>query len=135
MRIAVTGPIATDHLVTFPWRFIGQFIPDKVGRVSRAGPVPATAPPEGPEAAALVDGAAYPFCNECEKALIERKTGSSGAGVLRRAGVRVTMLGPAGARALRTTSPAISADARPPACGRALSGSGRAPAGARPAVP
>ena len=52
----------------------------------------------GPQVRALVDGAAYLFCNEYEEALIERKTGWSGDEVLRRAGVRITTLGPAGAR-------------------------------------
>ena len=47
---------------------------------------------------ALVDGAAYLFCNEYEEALIERKSSWSGAEILDRVGVRVTTLGPAGAR-------------------------------------
>jgi adenosine kinase len=50
------------------------------------------------EVCALVDGAAYLFCNEYEEALIERKSGWSGAQILGRVGVRVTTLGPAGAR-------------------------------------
>jgi len=50
---------------------------------------------------ALVGGAAYLFCNEYEEALIERKSGWSGAEVLARVGVRVTTLGPAGARVER----------------------------------
>src|SRR5512140_3939174 len=33
-RIAVTGSIATDHLMTFPGRFVEQFIPEKMDRVS-----------------------------------------------------------------------------------------------------
>jgi len=56
---------------------------------------------------ALVDGAAYLFCNEYEEALIERKTGWSGADVLDRVAVRVTTLGPAGARVERSGHPAI----------------------------
>jgi adenosine kinase len=47
---------------------------------------------------ALVDGAAYLFCNEYEEALIERKSSWSGPEILARVGVRVTTLGPAGAR-------------------------------------
>ncbi len=47
---------------------------------------------------ALVDGAAYLFCNEYEEALIERKSSWSGPDILDRVGVRVTTLGPAGAR-------------------------------------
>ncbi|GAA4230093.1 carbohydrate kinase family protein [Actinomadura meridiana] len=34
MRIAVTGSIATDHLMTFPGRFTDQFLPDQMDRVS-----------------------------------------------------------------------------------------------------
>jgi adenosine kinase len=50
------------------------------------------------EVCTLVDGAAYLFCNEYEEALIERKSGWSGAQLLDRVGVRVTTLGPNGAR-------------------------------------
>lgn len=34
MRIAVTGSIATDHLMTFPGRFTDQFLADRLDRVS-----------------------------------------------------------------------------------------------------
>src|SRR5258708_38068201 len=34
MRIAVTGSIATDHLMTFPGKFTDQLIADKLDRVS-----------------------------------------------------------------------------------------------------
>ncbi|MGI5202933.1 carbohydrate kinase family protein [Spirillospora sp. CA-108201] len=34
MRIAVTGSIATDHLMTFPGRFTDQLLPDQLDRVS-----------------------------------------------------------------------------------------------------
>ncbi|MEV3859891.1 carbohydrate kinase family protein [Streptomyces sp. NPDC050095] len=34
MRIAVTGSIATDHLMTFPGRIADQLIPDQLDRVS-----------------------------------------------------------------------------------------------------
>jgi adenosine kinase len=34
VRIAVTGSIATDHLMTFPGRFVDQLIADKLDRVS-----------------------------------------------------------------------------------------------------
>jgi adenosine kinase len=54
------------------------------------------------EVCALVDGAAYLFCNEYEEALIERKSSWSGPEILTRVGVRVTTLGPAGARIERT---------------------------------
>ncbi len=62
---------------------------------------------DGPQVAALVEGAAYLFCNEYEEALIERKTGWNGADVLDRVGVRVTTLGPAGARVERAGEPAV----------------------------
>jgi len=62
---------------------------------------------DGPQVRALVDGAAYLFCNEYEEALIERKSGWSGADVLERVGVRITTLGPAGARVERSGEPPI----------------------------
>ena len=34
MRIAVTGSIATDHLMTFPGRFVEQLVPDKLDKVA-----------------------------------------------------------------------------------------------------
>ena len=34
MQIAVTGSIATDHLMTFPGRFVDQLIAEKLDRVS-----------------------------------------------------------------------------------------------------
>ncbi|MEZ0093685.1 carbohydrate kinase family protein [Streptacidiphilus sp. EB129] len=46
----------------------------------------------------LVDGAAYLFSNEYEKALIETKTGWSEEEILDRVGVRITTLGAKGAR-------------------------------------
>ncbi len=62
---------------------------------------------EGPQVCALVDGAAYLFCNEYEEALIERKSGWSSAQVLDRVGVRVTTLGPDGARVERDGEPPL----------------------------
>jgi len=50
------------------------------------------------EVCALVDGAAYLFCNEYEEALIERKSGWTGKDDPGPVGVRITTLGPAGAR-------------------------------------
>ena len=47
---------------------------------------------------ALVDGADYLFGNEYEEALIERKSGWGSAEMLARVGVRITTLGPDGAR-------------------------------------
>jgi adenosine kinase len=60
---------------------------------------------DGPQVRALVDGAAYLFCNEYEEALIEQKSGWSGAEVLDRVRVRVTTLGPGGARVERSGEP------------------------------
>lgn len=34
MRIAITGSIATDHLMTFPGRFVDQLMPDKLDKVA-----------------------------------------------------------------------------------------------------
>lgn len=34
MRIAVTGSIATDHLMTFPARFVDQFLPGKLDKIA-----------------------------------------------------------------------------------------------------
>jgi adenosine kinase len=62
---------------------------------------------EGPDIRALVDGAKYLFCNEYEEALIQRKTGWAASEVLSRVGVRVTTLGPAGARVERATQPPL----------------------------
>jgi adenosine kinase len=62
---------------------------------------------DGPQVRALVDGAAYLFCNEYEEALIERKSGWSGAEVLDRVRVRVTTLGPGGARVERSGEPPV----------------------------
>jgi len=62
---------------------------------------------DGPQVRALVDGAAYLFCNEYEEALIERKSGWGSADVLERVEVRITTLGPAGARVERSGEPPI----------------------------
>jgi adenosine kinase len=61
----------------------------------------------GEDVRALVSGAAYLFCNEYEEALIERKSGWSGAQVLDQVGVRITTLGPAGARIERAGEPPL----------------------------
>ncbi|WP_131740954.1 carbohydrate kinase family protein [Actinomadura roseirufa] len=51
---------------------------------------------DGADVRRLVDGAAYLFTNEYEKALCEEKTGWSGEEILSRVGVRVTTLGAKG---------------------------------------
>jgi len=62
---------------------------------------------DGPQVRALVSGAQYLFCNEYEEALIERKSGWTASEVLAQAGVRVTTLGPAGARIECATEPPV----------------------------
>ena len=64
---------------------------------------------------ALVDGARYLFGNEYEEALIERKSGWSSAEMLARVGVRITTLGPAGARIEQKGQPPITVPAVPDA--------------------
>ncbi len=59
---------------------------------------------DGPEIRALIDGAAYLFTNEYEAALTEQKTGWSSAEILDRVQVRITTLGPDGARVERRGS-------------------------------
>jgi adenosine kinase len=59
----------------------------------------------------LVDGAAYLFTNEYESALLEQKTGWGPADVLDRVAVRVTTLGPRGARVDRRGEPPIEVSA------------------------
>jgi adenosine kinase len=68
---------------------------------------------EQPEIRALVDGAAYLFCNEYEEALIERKSAWTGPQILDRVGVRVTTLGPGGARIERAGQPPVLVGAVP----------------------
>jgi adenosine kinase len=75
---------------------------------------------------ALVDGAAYLFGNEYEEALIERKSGWTGAEILARVKVRITTLGAAGARIERHGQPAISVPAVPDAKPADPTGSGDA---------
>lgn len=62
---------------------------------------------EGPEIRQLVDGAAYLFTNEYEAALTEHKTGWTAQEVLDRVGVRVTTLGPQGAKVEAKGEPTV----------------------------
>ncbi|MFC0597172.1 carbohydrate kinase family protein [Streptomyces palmae] len=55
----------------------------------------------------LVEGAAYLFTNEYEKALVETKTGWSEEEILGKVGTRVTTLGARGARIERVGEPVI----------------------------
>jgi adenosine kinase len=65
----------------------------------------------------LVDGADYLFGNEYEEALIERKSGWDSADILARVAVRITTLGPAGARIEQRGEPPVTVppvpDAKP----------------------
>ena len=65
----------------------------------------------------LVDGADYLFGNEYEEALIERKSGWDSAAILARVAVRITTLGPAGARIEQRGEPPVTVppvpDAKP----------------------
>jgi adenosine kinase len=64
---------------------------------------------------ALVDGARYLFGNEYEEALIERKSGWSKADMLDRVEVRITTLGPDGARIEQKGQPPVTVPAVPDA--------------------
>ena len=64
---------------------------------------------------ALVDGADYLFGNEYEEALIERKSGWTGAEILARVKVRITTLGSAGARIDQHGQPSVAVPAVPDA--------------------
>jgi adenosine kinase len=75
---------------------------------------------------ALVDGARYLFGNEYEEALIERKSGWSRADMLARVGVRITTLGPGGARIEQLGQPPITVPAVPDATPVDPTGSGDA---------
>lgn len=63
---------------------------------------------EGPEITPLIEGATYLFVNEYEAALIEHKTGWSAADVAGQVEVRVTTLGPEGARVERRGEPPVT---------------------------
>ncbi|QMU75853.1 carbohydrate kinase family protein [Streptacidiphilus sp. PB12-B1b] len=62
---------------------------------------------EGEDIRTLVDGAAYLFSNEYERALIETKSGWSDEEILERVGVRITTLGAKGSRIDRKGEPPI----------------------------
>jgi adenosine kinase len=79
----------------------------KLGYPFAADPSQQVARLEGEAIRQLVDGAAYLFSNEYEKALIESKTGWSDEEILGRVGVRVTTLGAKGARIDREGEPSI----------------------------
>jgi adenosine kinase len=74
----------------------------------------------------LVDGAQYLFGNEYEEALIERKSGWTSAEILDRVGVRITTLGPGGARVEQAGQPPIAVPAVPDTSPADPTGSGDA---------
>ena len=63
---------------------------------------------DGAEIRQLVEGAFYLFMNEYEMALTEQKTGWCDEEVLARVQVRVTTMGPKGARIDRAGEPSLS---------------------------
>ncbi|HYB18241.1 MAG TPA: carbohydrate kinase family protein [Streptosporangiaceae bacterium] len=75
---------------------------------------------------ALVDGAEYLFGNEYEEALIERKSGWTAAEILARVGVRITTLGPGGARIEQAGRQPVTVPAVPDAKPADPTGSGDA---------
>jgi hypothetical protein len=83
MRIAVTGSIATDHLMHFPGRFSEQFLADQLHNVSLSFLVDDLVVRRGGNGANIGFG----------MALLESKTGLSPAQVLDRVGIRITTLG------------------------------------------
>lgn len=68
---------------------------------------------DGADIRELLSGARYLFTNEYETALTEQKTGWSDEEVLERVTVRVTTLGPKGARIERAGEPAVAVPAVP----------------------
>jgi adenosine kinase len=75
---------------------------------------------------ALVDGAEYLFGNEYEEALIERKSGWTSAEILARVRVRITTLGPGGARVEQAGQQPVMVPAVPDAQPADPTGSGDA---------
>jgi adenosine kinase len=69
----------------------------------------------GDQVRGLVDGADYLFGNEYEEALIERKSGWGTDEMLNRVKVRITTLGPGGARIEQAGQPSVTVPAVPDA--------------------
>jgi len=59
VRIAVTGSIATDHLMTFPGRFVEQLMPDKLDKVALSFLVDSLSIRRGGVAANIAFGLGY----------------------------------------------------------------------------
>lgn len=71
---------------------------------------------DGAQLRELIDGAAVLFCNEYEKALLEKKTGWDGGDVLARVGMRVTTYGPDGVVVEERDGESIAVPAAPARC-------------------
>ncbi len=63
---------------------------------------------DGDEITPLIEGAQYLFVNEYESALIEHKTGWSASDITAQVEVRITTLGPDGARVQRRGEPTVT---------------------------
>jgi adenosine kinase len=63
VRIAVTGSIATDHLMTFPGRFAEQLVADKPDKVALSFPSTSSDPRGG--GANIAFGLGCPACGRC----------------------------------------------------------------------
>ncbi|PZG54299.1 carbohydrate kinase family protein [Spongiactinospora gelatinilytica] len=110
------GPVA-DRVGGLDLVLVGANDPDAMLRHTeecRQRGIPFAADPsqqlarmEGEDIRALVEGATYLFTNEYEKALVEQKSGWSDDDVLARVKVRVTTLGPKGARIDRAGEPSL----------------------------
>src|SRR5437660_1177329 len=125
-RIAVTGSIATDHLVTFAGLFSEQLLPDQLDNLSvvfladslevrRGGTGANIAFGMGVLSAIrqLVEGAAYLFTNEYEAGLVAAKTGWDDSDILELVGIRVTTHGAKGCVISRKGEPDLHVDIVP----------------------
>ncbi|KOX23667.1 ribokinase [Nocardiopsis sp. NRRL B-16309] len=109
-------PIA-DRVGGLDLVLIGADDPDAMVRHSqecRTRAIPFAADPsqqlarmDGEAVRTLIDGAAFLFSNEYEKALAEQKTGWSDAEILALVGTRITTLGAKGARIDRRGEPSV----------------------------
>ena len=141
MRIAVTGSIATDHLMTFPGKFVEQLIPDKLDKIALSFLVDSLVIRRGGVAANIAfglgclglrpllvgtAGADYLFCNEYEATLTQHKSGWNSAELTEQVGVQVTTLGSRGARIDRAGQPPILVPAVPGVEPREPTGAGDA---------
>jgi hypothetical protein len=80
VRIAVTGSIATDHLMTFPGKFTDQLIADKLDKVSLSFLVDDLAIRRGGVAANIAFGLGCSACVRCWSARSGPTSRITGAG-------------------------------------------------------